>query len=233
MRTFLDSVFSARLWPSVCTSLCASLCITVCASGCFSPDVASDVVDSSGAASFSWPTPQFLSVDCPNFPASVELQAQLWISGSDVPCPLSVDLDTGITSGTCNIPVGRERLLTLDWFVQWPIENPDNQNNAGNDGADPILVPVVLAQVQTTLDLSDIATVVATPPSVNIDDADIRTTNCRDMRADSSEGETQIRINGALRSVCDLNDSCDGAENGTCNNVGDLCAGRDPVLPIQ
>jgi len=130
------------------------------------------------------PRPQAL-VDCAQAPD--DLQARLWVSGSDEPCFLVVD-DAG-AAGRCAVAPGIERRVTLDWFI----------DRGGQD--------VVLAQAQRELDLTG----AQADESVAFVDADYATDACKDMSADSFAGADTVVIDGQDRPVCDLDD--DAASN--------------------
>ena len=142
--------------------------------------------------------PQQLS-DCANPPGSDVLQARLWVSGLDAPCPLVVD-DTGV-SGTCTIPPGIARTLSIDWFI-----------DVGG-------TTIVLAQADRVVDFTsttDAETALAFAAS------DYRTSDCRDFSTARPEGADTVVVDGAARAVCDLDG--DGVDN-----LSQLCAGRDPL----
>jgi hypothetical protein len=138
-----------------------------------------------------------------------ELQARLWVSGSAVPCDLTVD--GAVTSGTCTVTPGRLRTLTLDWYV------------VSDRGID-----LLLAQAQEKLDLTQ-----AAEPQVALElsSDDVRTGRCSDMRADQLEGSPTITLAGNEVPVCDVDDSCAGADELRCSNLGEVCAGADPFDP--
>ena len=157
-------------------------------------------------------TPQALQLDCAQVPD--DLSAELWVSGNQESCPLTVDLDEGTTSGTCQTVPGRVRVATLDWFVfrSHPSESEP--------------VRVLLAQAQSDIDLEE--------PSENtvtwtIEDDDIQVTDCLDVTSDPFDGETQVELNGQIQLVCDLDGSCGGSEAAGCSNLGEICNGTDPL----
>ena len=156
----------------------------------------------------SLPLPQALQVSCATAP--VDLSAQLWVSGRDAPCTLSVDQVAGTTSGQCDVAAGRERTLTVDWYVE-------------RDGT-----RVLLAQARQTIDL---AGATDAEQNVNIAEGDITVTDCLDVRDDKVDGVDTQRFDGVDVPVCDLDDSCGGALAADCSNLGELCAGEDPLLP--
>ena len=137
--------------------------------------------------------PQALTA-CAQKPAN--LQARLWISGSDAPCFLDVDVDAGTTSGACETAPGIKRRFTLDWFI----------DVAGRD--------VVLAQAQTEVDLEGATEDVA----LDFKDDDVSAVACFDMSVDSFDGADSVDVEGRAVPVCDLDD--DGV-----SNVDEVCAG--------
>lgn len=160
-------------------------------------------------------TPRALVVDCDSRPS--DLEAELWVSGYQEACPMVVDMENGITTGTCTVAPGRVRTLTLDWFVM-----RDKPSGGGQ-------VRVLLAQAQDELDLQD-----ATEAQVTwtVAEEDIDTVNCLDMRDDSANGSEVVLFEGDSQPVCDLDDSCDGVLTVACSNLGEICNGADPlVLP--
>jgi hypothetical protein len=138
-------------------------------------------------------------VDCAAPPASDVLQARLWVSGLDEPCPLVVD-DTGV-SGTCTIPPGIARTLSIDWFV-----------DVGG-------TTIVLAQADRVVDFTS-TTEAETALAFAADD--YRTSACRDFSTARPTGADTVVVDGSARPVCDLDD--DGTDN-----LSQLCAGRDPL----
>jgi hypothetical protein len=165
---------------------CAALCCSAASCG------ADDVTASSPAL------PQGL-VDCAAPPASGDLQARLWVSGLDAPCPLVVD-DNGV-SGSCTIPPGIARTLSIDWFI-----------DVGG-------TTIVLAQGDRVVDLTS-ATEAEEALAFSADD--YRTTDCRDLSTDRPDGAATVLVDGIPRPVCDLDD--DGIDN-----LSQLCSGRDPL----
>jgi hypothetical protein len=166
--------------------VCAAVCSVAASCG------ADDVTAGSPAL------PQGL-VDCAAPPASDVLQARLWVSGLDAPCPLVVD-DSGV-SGSCTIPPGIARTLSIDWFV-----------DVGG-------TTIVLAQADRIVDFTS-----ATEAEQALAFAanDYRTTDCRDLSTARPTGAETMLIDGTARPVCDLDD--DGVDN-----LSQLCAGRDPL----
>jgi hypothetical protein len=147
--------------------------------------------------------PQAL-VTCANVPA---LQARLWLSGSAAPCALDVD-DEGNASGACEAAPGVVRTATLDWFLP-----------AGE-------IDLVLAQVRSSVDLAD-TTKGETELTFAADD--ITATACRDMRVDQVEGAASIVVDGVDVPVCDVDNSCGDTPADACANLGEVCAGSDPL----
>lgn len=128
-----------------------------------------------------------------------ELLARLWISGSNVPCFLDVDVAAGTTSGECEAAPGIERRFTLDWYV------------------DVAGLEVVLAQAQQDVDLAGKQGGI----TLAFVDDDVSVVACLDMSVDSFEGSPVVDVDGADRPVCDLDD--DGADN-----LAEVCNGDDP-----
>jgi hypothetical protein len=120
--------------------------------------------------------------------------------------PPAVDVAAGTTSGACCTRPGLVRTLTIDWF-------------APRGGID-----LVLAQARGAIDLTagDAAEV-----AFEIGADDVVTSECLDMRDDQVDGSLVIEVNGAGVPVCDVDDSCAGAD-GACSNLGELCAETDP-----
>lgn len=138
-------------------------------------------------------------VDCANPPASDVLQARLWVSGLAAPCPLVVD-DSGV-SGSCTIPPGIARTLSIDWFI-----------DVGG-------TTIVLAQANRVVDFTS-TTEAETALAFAADD--YTTSDCRDFSTARPEGADTVVVDGSARPVCDLDD--DGTDN-----LSQLCAGRDPL----
>ena len=137
------------------------------------------------------------------------LAAELFVTGNRNPCPLTVDVAAGTTSGSCEVAPGRVRVLTLDWFADVV------------DGNDHV-IRVLLAQARTEVDLTgDVEAEV----SVTIDPDDVVTEGCLDVVADPAGAETTA-YDGAEVPPCDLDRSCD--DGGACSNLEELCAGDDP-----
>jgi hypothetical protein len=153
---------------------------------------------SSAPSTVAFANPRALT-DCANVPA--DLQARLWISGSDEPCFLDVDVDAGTTSGDCTTAPGIERRFTVDWFV----------DVGGRE--------VLLAQAQKDLDLSRQAERDVTLAGA---DDDVVTDGCQDMSVDSFEGSDTVDVDGEDVPVCDLDG--DGSAN-----IVEVCAGDDPL----
>ena len=152
--------------------------------------------------------PDALTVDCAQRP---DLQARLWVSGYDEPCALDVDLDENTTTGACDATAGATRRFTLDWYVERAVPAGD--------------VVVVLAQAQKDVAVS------GGQASLSFATGDVRVTACEDMAVDSYEGATTVDVDGVARPVCDLDGSCGADEAAACANVGEVCAGEDPLLP--
>ena len=168
-------------------------------------------VDAVGAQ-WTVSTPQALSLDCAQIPT--DLSAELWVSGNQSSCPMTVDIDNGTTSGTCQTVAGRIRTVTLDWFVM---------RDSPFDGTE---VRVLLAQARGEVNLENTS---ETDASWSYTEDDIRITECLDMTNDAFEGETQVELNGQVRSVCDLDSSCGSTQAAGCSNLGEICIGEDPL----
>jgi hypothetical protein len=154
-----------------------------------------------------------LPVDCATVPTGVE--AVLWISGSSAPETLDVDPATLAASGNVTFTTGTERTIVLDWFTR----------GTGPDGE----VRVLLAQATRTLDLTD---PVNAPPDGSFAAEDIEVASCVDVRDDTTRaGSPTVVFGGQDRPVCDLDDSCGGSLGPDCSNLGELCAGTDPLAP--
>ncbi len=162
--------------------------------------------------SLRFAVPAALTVDCAAPPD--DLEARLWISGDDAPCPLEVDLDEGTTTGACDVRAGRTRRFTLDWFTTRALPDGD--------------AAIVLAQAQDDVDLSRPA---GDAVPLTFAAKDVVVTRCLDMSADAFTGSETIDVDGAPRPVCDLDGSCGDDEATACANVGEICAGQDPLFP--
>ncbi len=148
-----------------------------------------------------------LPVACAQPPA--DLEAVAWVSGSRDPVPLEVDLAEGTTSGTLRVTTGAERRIVLDWFVE----------RAGTR--------VLLGQAVTSLDLTapEAESIV-----VEIAPSDVEVAACRDVTGDVTRvGSATTTFEGEQRPTCDLDDSCAGGLEAVCSNLGELCAGEDPL----
>lgn len=161
-------------------------------------------------------TPQALQVECDNRPD--DLQAELTITGNVNPCPLTVDLEAGTTTGTCPTSRGFVRTLTLDWFVL----------RTGPNGE---AVRVVLAQARGELDFTGEAETPAMFAPAEPETAtwsigadDITVSSCVDVSEDQVNGSSTVEFQGASVPVCDLDDSCAAGTEPDCTNLGQLCA---------
>ena len=154
-------------------------------------------------ATVSFATPRAL-LECAAPPE--DLAARMWISGSKVPCDLEVDVEGGTTTGSCDTRPGLVRTLTLDWF-------------APRGGLD-----LVLAQARGELDLTQGE---EAEVGFSVADEDVVTTGCVDATFDQVDGAPTIEVSGVDVPVCDVDDSCAGAD-GACTNLGELCAETDP-----
>jgi hypothetical protein len=175
---------------------CSALCATIACG----PETSAD-------ADVSFSTPAAL--DCAQVPA---LSARLWVSGSGVPCDMSVD--GAVTSGSCTTRPGRVRTLTLEWFVH----------------DDAHALDLVLAQVRGTVNLENEKD--AEVP-FDVKAADVTTFGCLDVSADQVSGKETIVVGGDNVPVCDVDNSCNGAAGDACTNLGELCAGSDPFDPTS
>jgi len=157
------------------------------------------------AAPVEFGLPLGLLVECANVPS--DLEAELWVSGVADPCALTVDVAGESTSGTCTIPAGRDRTVSVDWFVM-------------RDGT-----RVLLAQARERLQLAD----AEADMEWRIGADDIEPRLCLDLRDDQLNGsETQL-FDGEERLVCDLDASCTDGLEIACSNLGEVCAGEDPL----
>jgi hypothetical protein len=164
-----------------------------------------------GAVAFAVPR---ALLDCASPPA--DLKARMWISGSAQPCALDVDLEAGTTSGACDATPGRERRLTIDWFV------------AADGGVD-----LLLAQARGDVDLTNTDEATA---DFAVKDDDVQVAGCLDMSADSFEGSPTVIIRGVAVPPCDVDASCDDPDDPAspaCTNLGEVCAGADPFDPAE
>lgn len=158
--------------------------------------------------------PFALPVACGEVPA--DLQAVLWQAGSRQPTPLEIDLDEGTTSGRVEVTTGEVRHLVVDWHVEREVEGET--------------VRVLLAQFATDLDLTRPE---SAEVALDIAPEDIDVTTCRDVRFDlTREGsETQLFL-GDERPACDLDESCALGLEPECTNLGEVCAGLDPLAEL-
>lgn len=138
-----------------------------------------------------------------------DLQAVAWVSGTRAPFPLAVDVSANTTSGVVRVTTGAERRIVVDWFVE-------------RDGT-----RIMLAQAVKTLDLMrpEAETLV-----LDISPSDVNVASCQDVRDDLTRvGSPTTRFDGEPRPTCDLDASCAGAPDESCANLGELCAGTDPL----
>lgn len=156
----------------------------------------------------AFPLPSALVVGCANPPS--DLEAELWVSGFDESCPLDVDVAAGTTEGNCTVTTGRERTLTVDWFVI----RDDTR--------------VLLAQARDTVDLTNVT---EDTVAFAIADGDVEVLECLDVREDQKDGKETQTFGGQERPVCDLDDDCGGALDVDCSNIGEICANADPLAP--
>lgn len=157
--------------------------------------------------------PFALPVDCAQEPA--DLSAEAWVSGFREPTPLDVDLAAGTTSGEIDDVTVGDRTLVIDWYVERDL------------GGAP--VRVLLAQAESPLDLTAPET---GSVEVTIAPDDVNVTECRDVRGDPTlAGSPTQTVGGVERPACDLDDSCAGSPAPECANLGELCAGADPLQP--
>jgi hypothetical protein len=132
-------------------------------------------------------TPQALS--CARIP---RMRAELFVSGVAQPCLLDVDINTGTTTGSCDIPTGLVRTVVIEWLTD--VEG----------------VRVVLAQVRRDVDVTNAGP--ETPLAFT--DDDIITEGCLDV-----SGATTQRVDGRDALICDLDnddvsnvvESCSGS----------------------
>jgi hypothetical protein len=158
-----------------------------------------------------FPAPQALD-SCASPPT---LLAQLWSSSDPDPCTLDVAAD-GSASGSCLVVARAERTLTVDWYVN------------STFGGEP--VRVLMAQAKQVADLRE-------PESdtyeLTIGPDDIVVRGCVDVTGDDKvNGLTEIPFNGGMVAPCDLDASC-GTDltDEACSNLGEVCAGGDPLDP--
>lgn len=149
-----------------------------------------------------------LPIDCAQPPA--DLQAVAWVSGSREPETLAVDVDAGTTTGTLRVTTGEQRRVVIDWFIE----------RGG--------VRVLLGQAVKSLDLTapegDTVTLAIAPDDVEVAD-------CLDVTGDvSREGASSTTFEGEARPPCDLDNSCGGTLAVSCSNLGEVCAGEDPLV---
>lgn len=155
--------------------------------------------------------PFALPLDCASPPE--DLEAVLWQSGKRAPDGLDVDLEAGTTEGRVTVTAGAVRRLVIDWFVERPLAEGD--------------VRVLLAQATAELDLRDPE---AEEVVLEIAPDDVEVTDCADVRFDLSRvGSATQDVGGAPHPVCDLDESCQGALAPACSNLGEMCAGGDPL----
>jgi hypothetical protein len=149
--------------------------------------------------------PQALLTDCASPPS--DLAAELWVSGVNESCALDVDVTTQSVTGVCTIPAGRDRTVTLDYFVE-------------RQG-----IRVLLAQARERLSLAN----AEAEMDWTVSEDDIDPLNCLDVTEDQLNGSDIQVIGGNARPVCDLDDSCQGTPATDCSNLGEICAGQNPL----
>ena len=138
-----------------------------------------------------------------------DLQAEFWQSGSADSQALTVDVAAGTTSGEVFVKTGTKRNLVIDWFVE-------------REG-----IRIMLAQVIAELDLSNND---LRERAFDVTPEQIRVSECKDVTGDIARiGVDTISVNGVQMPVCDLDGSCEGAPNGACSNLGEICSGADPL----
>lgn len=138
-----------------------------------------------------------------------DLQAMAWVSGTREPTPLAVDLAANTTSGTVRVTTGAERRIVIDWFVE-------RQGTR-----------VLLAQATKTLDLTRPETETFV---LDLSPSDVKVDTCMDVQGDLTRvGSPTMLFEGEPRPACDLDGSCGQAPDASCSNLGELCAGRDPL----
>lgn len=148
-----------------------------------------------------------LPIECASPPA--DLEAVAWVSGSREPTPLEVDVAAGTTTGTLRVTTGAERRIVVDWFVE-------------REGA-----RVLLGQAADTLDLTEPE---AETVILEISPSEVQVSDCVDVTSDVSRvGSPTTAFDGEQRPPCDLDESCQGADEAACSNLGELCAGGDPL----
>lgn len=179
---------------------CAPLALVVCATlGCGGEDAPEVRAPVS--------LPFALPIACASPPD--DLAAVAWVSGSRAPTPLAVDVDAGSTSGSLRVTTGAERRIVIDWFVE----------RAGTR--------VLLAQATKTLDLArpEAETLV-----LEVSPSEVNVTTCSDVRDDLARvGSPTTSFAGEERPACDLDASCGASADASCANLGELCAGTDPL----
>lgn len=148
-----------------------------------------------------------LPIECAAAPD--DLEAVAWVSGTREPTPLAVDVDADSTSGSLRVTTGAERRIVIDWFVE----------RAGTR--------VLLAQAVETLDLTrpEAETLV-----LEVSPSDVEVAACNDVRDDLARvGSATTTFEGGERPACDLDASCGASVDVSCANLGELCAGQDPL----
>jgi hypothetical protein len=139
-----------------------------------------------------------------------DVQAEAWQSGGEEPTELTVD-ENGAVSGDLVVTTGISRRLVVDWYV----ERDESR--------------VLLAQAATNVDLTRPE---ADELDVDLGERDITVTDCRDVTKDlGREGLDIVSFRGAVVPVCDMDADCgdDGEVRPECSNLGEICAGTDPL----
>ncbi|MCP4502533.1 MAG: hypothetical protein GY822_21490 [Deltaproteobacteria bacterium] len=184
---------------------CSPQWIAMAAFASLSTSFACGVEADSALTPVSMSLPQALLTNCAFPPA--DLAAELWVSGVNESCALDVDVTGGSVSGVCTIPAGRDRTLTLDYFVV-------------REG-----IRVLLAQVRERIALAN----AEAEMTWDISKDDVNPLECLDITDDQLNGSDIQVIGGSARPVCDLDDSCQGTPATDCSNLGEICAGENPL----
>jgi len=145
-------------------------------------------------------------LQCANLPA--DLRAQVWQSGTEEPTELVVDPENFTTSGSVAIRSGTRRNVVIDWYI------------IRED------VRIVLAQVRASMDLTNPA---SDTIEFNFDADDISIDRCIDVSRDLPREGLPVSVNNVEVPMCDLDNSCEGTPDISCSNLGEVCAGSDPL----
>lgn len=155
-------------------------------------------------SSITLATPEVVA--CDNAPS--EVRARAWQSGLAEPTALEV-ADDGTTSGSLTVRTGLVRQIVVDWLVV--VDDTE------------VLIGQARGSVDLTAPEEDTAT-------LSFGEEDVTVTAMVDVEGDLSlTGAATVERGDAIVPVADLNASCEGEVEVDCSNLGDICAGRNPL----